>query len=925
VAPATGMTPLIDELVEHGHEFSFVQVMRLARRYLDSDGEAGIPGIPWQERVRIRPELSLAFPAADVAKVERDDGNLRVTATFLGLYGPSSPLPTFYTEDLMEESSNDESVFRDFLDIIHQRLYHLYFQCWSKYRLLIRIVEENNPIDRERLLCLIGLGEKELVASVPEAFTLLRYTGILSQYPRSATGLATMLRDMLGMKDIRIMQNVKRMVPIPDDQRMRLGLGNCRLGIDTVLGSHIADRMGRFRIRIGPLTWQEYNDLLPGTPRMHMLTRYTRFYLTDPLEVEVELVLASGEARPIRLGDPGSRLGLNMWCFSGDTLGEVSAVFRMAAQPEAAMPAAGHDPAPRQSRRFVDLYREERAALDKEAARYVEGHPDLAPLMSGPLADQGVERLLEGTAFLNALLQQKLADDFPEFIHEVMGQLEPEHLRPVPAMTIIAFTPKEGFTQAQVIPAGAEVASIPVQGTTCRFRTCYDVTVHPLTLLDASFAHPPGKAPCITLQFEVHGVGLSGLKPGALRLFLGDDYPSACDLYLVLMRHVRRIFITAHGSNACIELPPDSLKPVGFAEEEAMLTGSRSFMPGHLLLQEYFLYHYKFLFIDLTGVERCSTLGRGDRFDIRFELAGNTILVPPVSAKSIVLSATPVINLFAHKAEPVSFAGELRENAVQPAGKDPDHYRIYSVDRVEGLVKSTSSRISYRLHGPSPMEAEGEQVCHLTQAASVLKDGFDTFLSISSDKSEDERIQLDIDLTCTNGIFPQQLALGDICLASSGIPEAVGLENIKNVTGSDIPRSQRNRQWRVFSGFSLNNISLSSAENLRALLRVYNNVASRRRAAAAANANKIDAIQCVEVIPADRLIGRCMYRGYDVRMKLSADGFTGPGDMYLFGTVLERFLGGYVTQNCYMRLMVEEVGNRYRFEWPARMGDRVLM
>jgi len=75
-----------------------------------------------------------------------------------------------------------------------------------------------------------------------------------------------------------------------------------------------------------------------GIPRMHRLTRYTRFYLTDPLEVEVELVLASGEARPIRLGDPGSSLGLNMWCFSGDTLGEMSAVFRMAAQPEAAMP-----------------------------------------------------------------------------------------------------------------------------------------------------------------------------------------------------------------------------------------------------------------------------------------------------------------------------------------------------------------------------------------------------------------------------------------------------------------------------------------------------------------------------------------------------------------------------------------------------------
>jgi hypothetical protein len=36
----------------------------------------------------------------------------------------------------------------------------------------------------------------------------------------------------------------------------------------------------------------------------------------------------------MRLGDPSSRLGLNMWCFSGDTLGKMSAVFRMAALPE---------------------------------------------------------------------------------------------------------------------------------------------------------------------------------------------------------------------------------------------------------------------------------------------------------------------------------------------------------------------------------------------------------------------------------------------------------------------------------------------------------------------------------------------------------------------------------------------------------------
>jgi len=93
--PGRTTSPLMVDLLQSGHQFSFVQVMRLARRFLDPRGAEGLPEVPWQDRVQIRPELSLAFPAADVARVERVGADLQVTATFLGLYGPSSPLPIF--------------------------------------------------------------------------------------------------------------------------------------------------------------------------------------------------------------------------------------------------------------------------------------------------------------------------------------------------------------------------------------------------------------------------------------------------------------------------------------------------------------------------------------------------------------------------------------------------------------------------------------------------------------------------------------------------------------------------------------------------------------------------------------------------------------------------------------------------------------
>jgi hypothetical protein len=51
--------------------------------------------------------------------------------------------------------------------------------------------------------------------------------------------------------------------------------------------------------------------------------------------------------------------------------------------------------------------------------------------------------------------------------------------------------------------------------------------------------------------------------------------------------------------------------------------------------------------------------------------------------------------------------------------------------------------------------------------------------------------------------------------------------------------------------------------------------------------------------------------GYDeVRLKLRGFHFTNPGG----NPDLERFLGGHVTQNCTIRLLVEEIGKGYRFE-----------
>lgn len=322
---------LKSDLLEKAHEFSFFQVMRLLRLCIPGSAPPESKRSEEEESIRVRPELSLAFPPADVATIEevnREKPFYQITATLLGLYGSSSPLPTFYTEDLLDEAAEDMSVTRDFIDIFNHRLYLLLFRCWVKYRLFLQVIEENDPGVLGKLFCLIGLGEQELRKDLPESYSLIRYTGLFTQFPKSASGLKTLLQDALGGIPLEVIPCLKRTVKIPPDQRLLLGPPGNALGENSFLGEEIDDRMGKFRLRIGPLKSDPFHGLLPGRPDHQKLTFLTKFYLLDVLEYDIELILAEKEAETVSLGvSQWSRLGLDTWVFSLDRLAEAKTIF----------------------------------------------------------------------------------------------------------------------------------------------------------------------------------------------------------------------------------------------------------------------------------------------------------------------------------------------------------------------------------------------------------------------------------------------------------------------------------------------------------------------------------------------------------------------------------------------------------------------
>jgi type VI secretion system protein ImpH len=325
---------LRESLLAEGSSYSFFQAVRLLRLMLrnrQGSDAASLEG----RYLRIRPELTLGFPAADVAGISEtllDDGESRfiVYATFLGLYGTSSPLPSFYTEDLLFEAGDDKSVTRDFLDIINSTIYPLFVSSLFKYNIFLQICEENSREYLERIFCLMGMYGSlgSTPAEEEENRSLLRYSGIMSQYPRSAAGLKSILSDALRGIPVHIRECIPQMVAIPQDQSAFLGESSVTLGEDLHLGSEIPDCMGKFRIILGPAPVELLAACLPGGEILKRAAFLVEKYLDAPLEYDFELLFRQVDLPVMSLGlDSCSTLGVNSWLGKDDVEGYVSTRF----------------------------------------------------------------------------------------------------------------------------------------------------------------------------------------------------------------------------------------------------------------------------------------------------------------------------------------------------------------------------------------------------------------------------------------------------------------------------------------------------------------------------------------------------------------------------------------------------------------------
>jgi type VI secretion system protein ImpH len=298
----------------------FFQALRLIE-----SAHPGLPRIgsslrPSEDAVRLGQDPELSFHPAALGAFRRADGKgrARLAVNFLGLLGANGPLPRHlgeYVRDRLRHGG--DPTLLAFLDVFHHRMLCLFYRARASAEPVISLDRADGDRYSFFVGSLCGIGAPGLRGRDGIGdFAKLHFAGLLARQARPASGLANILRHYFRLP-LAIEQFAGHWMTLPDSTLSRLGTAerDNRIGRSMVLGRRVWDCQNRFRIVLGPLSYQDYRRFLPGGDSLKRLLDWVRMYCGLALDWEVQLILKKAEVPPLRLGGP-TRLGWSTWLAS---------------------------------------------------------------------------------------------------------------------------------------------------------------------------------------------------------------------------------------------------------------------------------------------------------------------------------------------------------------------------------------------------------------------------------------------------------------------------------------------------------------------------------------------------------------------------------------------------------------------------------
>lgn len=305
----------LHDLGARARRIPFVTLVEHLERLVVGSVPVGARGPVADEIVRFSHDPSLVFHSSDIASMRVEGTRVALTTTFLGATGAVSPLASFFTEDVLHADSQDQNTLAAFYDVFHHRLLSLLYRALQRTRPSWGSGVGGGAL-QGRALAAIGLATPRKDSPLA-SLAMLGRARVLTRRARGTSALQVALGLAFPDLVVRVVDFLPRRVRLGEDQRLRLGVANHRLGTSTRLGRHVTSQSDLLRLEMGPLDRDTLARFMPGGESFDRLRRVVDAVTGGLVEIEAELEVARGE-------EPRACLGRTRPQASGASLGRTS-------------------------------------------------------------------------------------------------------------------------------------------------------------------------------------------------------------------------------------------------------------------------------------------------------------------------------------------------------------------------------------------------------------------------------------------------------------------------------------------------------------------------------------------------------------------------------------------------------------------------
>jgi type VI secretion system protein ImpG len=621
--------------------------------------------------------------------------------------------------------------------------------------------------------------------------------------------------------------------------------------------------------------------------------------------------------------------------------------------------------------RLLKYYNRELQHIREMGGEFAREFPKIAGrlgLDSFECADPYVERLLEGFAYMAARVQLKVDAEFPRFTQHLLEMVYPHYLSSTPSMAVVQMQPDltEGtLNEGYLVPKQSGLRSQigKDEQTACDYRTAHDLTLWPIELIEAQYLAGagavanlgvpslPGLKAGIRLRLKsMAGLKFNELALANLPLYLRGIGELPMQIYEQLLANTIAVVVQPVNRPAAWQhiIKQSAILPLGFEENQSLLPYVPRSFQGYRLLQEYFAFPERFMFVELTQLQPAVRQCLDTELDIIILLnRNNPQLINAVDASRFALFCTPAINLFPKRVDRIHLNNQTSEYHVVPDRSRPLDFEVYQVTEVLGLGSDIEDKQTFLPFYESSAAIDHKQnraYYSLIRSPRVVSTkqrklgprssyiGNEVFLSLV-DANEapyrSELKQLDIMTLCTNRDLPLQLPMG-IGKTDFTLDTGAPIKSIRSLSGPTKPRpsiAYKDTAWKLISHLSLNYLSLTNtgiegATSFRSLLALYgdNNDAGFRK--------QIEGLLTIQSQPIVRRIncsGPIVFgRGLEMTITVDEAAFEGSG-VFLLGAVLEQFFAQYVSLNSFTETVLKTSDRGEVMRWPAKIGQRHII